>query len=190
MRQPAITGFFRGALAAFILALAGCQLTQTWPSMQQQLVSLRPGDLEASGLAFITPSTVTGQEQEKQAVALTFAQVIKDERPGLRVVTLAETLGAINKAGALDDQADATTTAMTRDYGARSCACGGGRGDRHPYLAQLKQGFVRVQERAGFGFRIVETSMPMSGCSSRSGTPATARSRGKRCRRCESRTRR
>ena len=72
------------ALATLILALAGCYGTQVYPSLQQQLISLRPGDLEASGIAFITPSTVTGQEQEKQAVALTFSDVIKRERPGLR----------------------------------------------------------------------------------------------------------
>jgi len=160
MRQPAIRDFFRGALAAFILALAGCQLTQTWPSMQQQLVSLRPGDLEASGLAFITPSTVTGQEQEKQAVALTFAQVIKDERPGLRVVTLAETLGAVNKAGLADDYKRMyddyrDTGLLTREVLRRVGAATGTR-----YLAQLKlQGFAQgSKERFGiFGFRIVET---------------------------------
>jgi len=160
MRQPAIRGFFRGALAAFILALAGCHLTQTWPSMQQQLVSLRPGDLEASGLAFITPSTVTGQEQEKQAVALTFAQVIKDERPGLRVVTLAETLGAVNTAGLTDDYKRMyddyrDTGLLTRDVLRRVGAATGTR-----YVAQLKlQGFAQgSKERFGiFGLRIVET---------------------------------
>src|SRR4030066_9145 len=90
-------------LTALILALAGCASTQVFPSLQLQDISLRPGDLEKFGLAFITPSTVTGQEQEKQAVALTFSDVIKSERPNLRVVTHAETLGAINKAGLADD---------------------------------------------------------------------------------------
>ena len=91
------------ASAALLFALAGCQGTQVYPNLQQHLISLRPGDLEAAGIAFITPSTVTGQEQEKQAVALTFADVMKRERQGLRVVTLAETLGAVNKAGLADD---------------------------------------------------------------------------------------
>jgi hypothetical protein len=161
MRQPTKTGLIRGALlAAFILALAGCQMTQTWPSLQQQHISLRPGDLEASGIAFITPSTVTGQEQEKQAVALTFAQVIKSERPGLRVVTLAETLGAINKAGLADDYKRMyddyrDTGLLTREVLRRVGAATGTR-----YLAQLKlQGFGQgAKERFGiFGFRIVET---------------------------------
>src|SRR3970040_965192 len=89
----------RGALAVLCLVLAGCANTQISPTLQEQRISLSPGDLEAGGVAFITPSTVTGQEQETQGVALTFAQVLKAERPALRVVTLAETLGAVNRAG-------------------------------------------------------------------------------------------
>lgn len=149
-----------GALVAFILALPGCQGTQVYPSLQQQLISLRPGDLEASGIAFITPSTVTGQEQEKQAVALTFADVIKRERPGMRVVTLAETLGAINKAGLADDYKRMyddyrDTGLLSKEILRRVGAATGVR-----YLAQLKlQGFGQgSKERFGaLGFRIVET---------------------------------
>ena len=148
------------AQVALFLALAGCQGTQVYPSLQQQLISLRPGDLEASGIAFLTPSTVTGQEQEKQAVALTFADVIKRERHGLRVVTLAETLGAINKAGLADaykrmydDYRD--TGLLSRDVLKLVGAATGAR-----YLAQLKlQGFGQgAKERFGaLGIRIVET---------------------------------
>ena len=148
------------ALMAVFLALSGCQGTQVYPSLQQQLLSLRPGDLEASGLAFITPSTVTGQEQEKQAVALTFADVIKRERQKLRVVTLAETLGAINKAGLADDYKRMyddyrDTGLLARDILQRVGAATGTR-----YLVQLKlQGFGQgSKERFGFlGLRIVET---------------------------------
>ena len=147
-------------LAPLILALAGCHGTQIYPNLQQQPISLRPGELEASGMAFITPSTVTGQEQEKQAVALTFADVIKRERQGLRVVTLAETLGAINKAGLgdaykrmYDDYRD--TGLLSRDVLQRVAAATGTR-----YLAQLKlQGFGQgAKERFGIlGLRVVET---------------------------------
>ena len=147
-------------LAALIFALAGCQSTQIYPSLQEHRISLRPGDLEASGIAFITPSTVTGQEQEKQAVAFTFADVIKRDRQGLRVVTLAETLSAINKAGLADaykrmydDYRD--TGLLSRDVLKQIGAATGAR-----YLAQLKlQGFGQgAKERFGaLGFRIVET---------------------------------
>ena len=147
-------------LAASIFALAGCQSTQIYPSLQEHRIALRPGDLEASGIAFITPSTVTGQEQETQAVAFTFADVIKRERRGLRVVTLAETLGAINKAGLADaykrmydDYRD--TGLLSRDVLKQIGAATGAR-----YLAQLKlQGFGQgAKERFGIlGIRIVET---------------------------------
>jgi len=93
------------ALAALLLALAGCAGTQVYPSLQEQPISLRPGELEAGGVAFITPSTVTGQEQEKQAVALTFSDVLKSERKNLRVVTLAETLGDTHRTKMLHGKA-------------------------------------------------------------------------------------
>ena len=147
-------------LAAFILVLAGCGSSQVYPSLQEHRISLRPGDLDASGIAFLTPSTVTGQEQEKQAVAFTFADVIRHERQGLRVVTLAETLGAINKAGLADaykrmydDYRD--TGLLSGDVLKQIGAATGAR-----YLAQLKlQGFSQgAKERFGtLGFRIVET---------------------------------
>ena len=147
-------------LAAFILVLAGCGSSQIYPSLQEHRISLRPGDLDASGIAFLTPSTVTGREQEKQAVAFTFADVIRHERQGLRVVTLAETLGAINKAGLADaykrmydDYRD--TGLLSGDVLKQIGAATGAR-----YLAQLKlQGFSQgAKERFGtLGFRIVET---------------------------------
>jgi len=54
----------RLALAVLCLALAGCYGTQIYPTLQEQRISLSPGDLEAGGVAFITPSTVTGQEPQ------------------------------------------------------------------------------------------------------------------------------
>jgi hypothetical protein len=149
------------ALSGLVLALPGCFGTQIYPTLQEHSIALRPGDLEASGIAFITPSTVTGQEQEKQAVALTFADVIKRERPGLRVVTLAETLGAINnEAGLADDYKRMydeyrDTGLFTRDVLQRIGTATGTR-----YLVQLKlQGFGQgSKERFGvLGLRIVET---------------------------------
>jgi DUF971 family protein len=148
------------ALVPLFLALAGCTPMQVYPTLQEHRISLRPGDLEASGMAFLTPSTVTGQEQEKQAVALTTADVIKRERPSLRVTTLAETLGAVNKAGLADaykqmydDYRD--TGLLSWDLLRRVAAATGAR-----YFAQLKlQAFSQgSKERFGaLGFRIVET---------------------------------
>jgi len=150
----------RGLLFALPL-LAGCATGLIYfPTVQQQVVSLHKGDLEAGGIAFITPSTVTGQEQEKEAVALTFTDVLKIERAQLKVSTLAETLGAVNKAGLAD-----TYRRMYLDYrdsGLFSAEAlsriGASTGAR--YVAQLKlQSFSESSKnRFGFlGLRLVET---------------------------------
>ena len=147
------------ALLALLVARGGCR-THYFPTQQEQLISLRKGDLEASGIAFITPSTITGQEQEKQAVALTVANVLKGERPALRVITLAETLGAINGAGLSD-----AYKRMYDDYrdtglfsGEVLKRVGAATGTR--YIAQLKlQGFKQdSKNRWGtLGLRIIDT---------------------------------
>jgi hypothetical protein len=150
----------RRALALLCLALAGCYGTQIYPNLQVQRISLEPGELEAAGVAFITPSTVTGKEQETQAVALVFAEVLKRERPRLRVVTLAETLGAVNRAGLADAYKD-----MYDDYRDTGLFSGdvlrkvaGATGAR--YIVQLKlQGFEQgSRDRFGIlGIRLIET---------------------------------
>jgi len=147
-------------LIMLLLFLAACLGTQIRPTMREQVISLKAGDLEAGGVAFITPSTVTGQEEEKQAVALVFAGVLKVQRPRIRVVTLAETLSAVNQASfadaykrMYDDYRD--TGLFKRDILRQVGAATGVR-----YLAQLKlQGFGQGdKERFGtLGFRIVET---------------------------------
>lgn len=144
-----------------VLLLAGCSTPPHYfPTLQQQVISLRKGDLESAGIAFITPSTVTGQEQEKQAVALTFADVMKGERPALKVITLAETLGAVNKADLADGYRHMyehyrDTGLFPNEILRRVGAAAGAR-----YLAQLKlQGFSQgSKNRFGFlGLRLVET---------------------------------
>ena len=85
------------------LLSAACTTVQMFPATQQQRPSLESGALERAGVAFITPSTVTGQEEEKQVVALIFAQVLRNERPRINVVTLAEAFSAVNRAGLSDD---------------------------------------------------------------------------------------
>jgi len=86
---------------AFVVGVAvvitGCSSSpQVQRSLRYEAVTLQLGDLERDGLAFITPSSVTGQEQDRQGVAFLFAQVLEQERPEIPVTTLAETLGEIN----------------------------------------------------------------------------------------------
>ena len=79
--------------------LMSCVAPQIYSKINHQQLSLSNGLMQKNGISFITPSTVTGQEEEKQAVAFTFVDVLKRERPDLRFVTLPETLNAVNRAG-------------------------------------------------------------------------------------------
>ena len=149
------------ALAIGVVLLSGCMGPGIYyPAVQDQVISLKKGDLEAAGIAFITPATVTGHEQEKEAVALTFTDVLRSERPGLKVSTLAETLGAINRAGLADVYK--RMYEEYRDTGLFSAEAlrriGAATGAR--YIAQLKlQAYQQgSKNRFGFlGFRIIET---------------------------------
>jgi len=149
-------------LAALVLAAAtGCTTPpQYYSTVNTQPISLAAGQLESGGIAFITPSSVTGQEQEKQGIAMAYADVLKRERPKIRVVTLPETLSAVNKAKLMepyrkmyDDYRD--TALFPAEVLERIGAATGAR-----YLVQLKlQGFSQgAKNRFGFfGLRISET---------------------------------
>lgn len=153
-------GLARFALAVPFLALAGCFAVQVHPTQQERLISLKPGELAASGLAFITPSTATGQEEEKQAVALIFAEVFRQQRPEVRVVGLAEALNAINRAGLADAYKQMYNDYRDTGLFKREILGAIGKVTGARYIAQIKlQGFGQgAKERFGaLGLRIVET---------------------------------
>ncbi len=145
---------------AWVPLLFAVACVQHHPTIWHRAIDLPAGALEQSGIAVITPSTVTGQEEEKQAVALTFGETLQRERPGVRCVTLAETLGMVNRAGLAEayrrmyeDYRD--TGLFERDTLRRVGALTGVR-----YVAQLKlQGFHQGEkDRLGvFGLRLLET---------------------------------
>jgi hypothetical protein len=91
-------------LALLLALLPACTaFDQIVPTARIHSISLEKGALEKNGLAIITPSTVTGQEEDRQAVALIFTGVLQERRPALRVVPLADTLSEINRAGLADE---------------------------------------------------------------------------------------
>ena len=90
-------------LLIMVTLVTACGLPQVHSTARHRVLSIGPGDLEKYGVAFITPATVTGQEEEKQTIALDFAEVLREDRPQIRCVTLPETLSAINKAGFADE---------------------------------------------------------------------------------------
>jgi hypothetical protein len=149
------------AAMAVVAAFAGCGAApQLHSSEEHQVISLNAGDLDAGGVALITPSTVTGQEEERQSVALTFAKALTKERPAMRVVTFADAVGMINRAGLADDyrrmyQEYRDTGIFRRDTLRRVGEVTGTR-----YLAQLKlSGFQQESStRLGvLGLRLIDT---------------------------------
>lgn len=141
------------------IILSGCA-DHTYTTQEHRSFTLTVNELQKYGVAFITPSSITGREQDRQSLALTFAEVLREKRSDIHVVTLPETLGAVNRADMLDDYkamyddyADTgifkhtTLKQISKATGAR-------------YLAQLKlAGFNQGSStRFGvFGLRLLET---------------------------------
>jgi DUF971 family protein len=153
-----IHSFWVAATAA--LLLGGCFTPQIYPTVRERNISLLPGDLEAHGIAFITPSAATGQEEEKQAIALVFAETLREARAHVRVLALAQTLGAINQAGLADAYKSMYDDYRDTGLFKREILQQIGKATGTRYLAQIKvQGFGQsAKERFGaLGFRIVET---------------------------------
>ena len=78
--------------------LSACGSSQIYSNSRHTPLRLDPGML-SQGLAFLTPSTVRGKEEDKQTLALLFSDVLAREAPSIPRVTLPETLSAINQAG-------------------------------------------------------------------------------------------
>ena len=140
--------------------LSSCAGDQVHSTAHHSDISLNKGELEAHGLAFITPSTVTGQEEDKQTLAFIFAEVMNKERPEIQTVSLPQTLSAINKAGFADSY-----KVMYDDYGDTGIfrydilkKVGKVTGAR--YLAQLKLSNFSQESKSLFyllGLRLIQT---------------------------------
>jgi len=144
-----------------VMVLSGCaSINQKHSTTQSMVINLDPAVLKASGIAFITPSSVTGQEEDKQALALAFTEALQLARPELRVVSLPATLSAINRADLSGEYRQmfedyrltgifnrATLQKVSQVTGVR-------------YLAQLKLGGFRQESKnrwGTFGIRMLET---------------------------------
>ena len=140
-------------------------LTSCGPQISSEIshnqITLSGIDLRNGGIAFVTPSTVTGQEEEKQAVAFDFASTLIEQRPDLRIIPLPNTLSLINKAELADDYKEMykeyrDTGIFSKDTLEKIAEASGVR-----YVAQLKlAGFTqRSRNRFGvFGLRMIQTN--------------------------------
>ena len=140
--------------------LPGCAIKQVHSTADHADFSLDKNDLETYGLAFITPSTVTGQEEDKQTLAFAFANVMQESRPDIRLVTLPETISAINVADLTADYMRMyvdyrDTGVFKRDLLKKVGEITGTR-----YLAQLKLSDFKQNSKSRFtlfGLRLMQT---------------------------------
>ncbi len=144
-----------------VLLLSGCAITnQSHTTTQAQTINLELHAMKSTGIAFITPTSVTGQEEDKQALALAFTEALKQARPNLRIISLPETLGAINKAGFASEYRQ-----MFEDYRMsgifnRETLSKVSKVTGVRYLAQLKLSGFRQESKnrwGTFGIRMLET---------------------------------
>jgi hypothetical protein len=147
---------FLPGVAAFLtvaaLALGGCALgVQTHSAPEHDSRGLKADDLRAGGIAFLTPSSITGHEEDKQALAVAFATALRAQRSDVRVVPLSDTIGAVNRAGIAKEYramyADYRDSALLDSTVIRQVAKAAG----VRYLAQLKLASVGQGARGRFG---------------------------------------
>jgi hypothetical protein len=149
------------------LALTGCanqklaaNTQQNVPTTQVLAINLHAGDLHTGGLAIITPSSATGQEEDRQALALAFTEVLLNVRPDLRIVPLPQTLSAINRAGLTREYRqmfeDYRLAGIFDNEALQKVA----RVTGTRYVAQLKLGAFRQESKDRFGMlglRVLQT---------------------------------
>jgi len=141
--------------------LSGCAGNQIHSTTRDSVISLEPGQLDAHGLAFITPSTVTGQEEDKQTLAFIFTDVIKEKRPNIVVISLPKTLSAINTAGIADDYKQMYIDYRDTGIFKRELLNAVGKVTGVRYLAQLKLSNFRQSSKSRFsalGLRMFQTN--------------------------------
>lgn len=140
--------------------ISGCFVPQKQFTDQHLTLSLKLNELAAGGIAFITPSTATGQEEEKQGLALMVADVLKKRRPEIRCVTLAETLSAVNKAGLAEEYKAMYTDYRDTGLFKKDILKKVGELTGTGYVAQLKLANFSQGSRdrfSFFGLRVIET---------------------------------
>jgi hypothetical protein len=135
-----------------VLGLAACESSlQVYSNPKHDTLQLAQAELREGGLAFLTPSTVTGQEEDKQTLAYVFASTLQSERPDIKFIPLSRTISAVNRAGLADayrkmyaDYRD--TGVFEADMMRRVAQAAGVR-----FLGQLKLARMEQNSRGRFG---------------------------------------
>ena len=150
-----------------VLLFTGCasqqlqaKTQQNAPTTQVLAISLKAEELRTGGIAFITPSSTTGQEEDKQALALAFTEVLLTLRPDLRVVPLPQTLSAVNRKGLAREYRQMFDDYRMASIFDREALQKVARVTGTRYLAQLKLGAFKQESKGRFGMlglRVLET---------------------------------
>jgi len=158
--EVALHGKYCASLLLVISLISGCFVPQKQFTDKHHDFSLGKGELANYGIAFITPSTATGQEEEKQGIALIAADLLKTKRPDIRCVTLAETLSAVNKAGLAEQYKEMYIDYRDTGLFKKDMLKQIGELTGVKYVAQLKLASFNQNNRDRFqifGMRILET---------------------------------
>ena len=92
------------AVTIFLFTAVGCVNTgQLISNTESTDLSLDPAAFHDDGVGFLTPVSATGQEADRVALALSFANAVAENRPEMKVVPLANVLSSVNKAGLSND---------------------------------------------------------------------------------------
>lgn len=141
-----------------MLVLTGCanqnlaaKTQQNVPTTQVLVINLSSEDLRTGGLAIITPSSATGQEEDRQALALAFTEVLLNVRPDLHVVPLPQTLSAINRAGLTREYRQMFENYRLAGIFDNEALQKVARVTGTRYIAQLKLGAFRQESKDRFG---------------------------------------
>jgi hypothetical protein len=140
------------AIGAAALGLSACEATlQVYSHPEHENGRLQAQDLREGGVAFLTPSTVTGHEEDRQMLAQAFASTLRAARPDVRVVPLSGTISEVNRAGIV-----AQYRAMYADYRDTALFDAGvmrqvAKATGTRYLSQLKLANIEQGARGRFG---------------------------------------
>ncbi|MDW7646298.1 MAG: hypothetical protein SCI25_14805 [Desulfuromonadales bacterium] len=141
------------------LSFSGC-LKQIDGTAQTHNVSLEAKQLETYGLAVITPTSVTGQEEDRQSVALIFALALEKHRPDIPLSTLSETIGHINRNGMATEYRSMFEEYHFTGIFKQDALMKVGKMTGHRYLAQLKLANFSQSSQSRlsfFGLRLFQT---------------------------------
>jgi hypothetical protein len=159
LRPYAYLMFICGLLPALV---SGCakSTSQIRPEALHKNLGFQSTVLNDRGIAFLTPATVTGQEQDRQALALILSEMMIALRPNVRVVSLPETLSAINRVGMAKEYRQMFDDYRESGMFARESLRRLGEACNARYLVQIKlSGFGRdMRDRFTlFGLRLLQT---------------------------------